>query len=215
VYLPPEGYLERLAVVARRHGILLIYDEVITGFGRTGLGAFASGRLGPVPDLLTMAKGLTNGAVPMGAVAASREVYDVFMEKSAEGVELFHGYTYSGHPAACAAALAALGIYEREGLFERAGRIAPKFQEMLYSFAGRPGIADVRGLGLIGGIELQPQGAPGAAGMKAFTALWEAGLLGRVTGDTLAFSPPLIIEETHIRQIGRLLEEVLGLQYGW
>jgi beta-alanine--pyruvate transaminase len=214
VYPPPEGYLERLREITRAHGILLIYDEVITGFGRTGTGGFAATGFGVAPDIIAMAKGITNGAIPMGAVAVRREIYDAFMAET-EGIELFHGYTYSGHPVACAAALAALDLYEMEDLFARAGRTAPAFQEMLFSFAGKPGIADVRSLGLMGAIELAPQGPPGSAGMNAFVAAWKAGVLGRVTGDTLAFSPPLIVEEEHLARIREVFEEVLGEQYDW
>ncbi|MBI3549585.1 MAG: aminotransferase class III-fold pyridoxal phosphate-dependent enzyme [Elusimicrobia bacterium] len=214
VYLPPQGYLQRIREITRKHGILLIFDEVITGFGRTGKGAFASTGLGVEPDIIIMAKGLTNGVVPMGAVAVRQEIHDAFMS-APEGIEFFHGYTYSGNPAACAAALATLDIYEDEGLFERAGKIAPKFQDMLFSFAHKPGVADVRGTGLIGGIELAPMGAPGAAGMKAFVQAWKEGVMARVTGDTLAFSPPLIIEEEHIERIRRTFESVLSKQYGW
>jgi beta-alanine--pyruvate transaminase len=214
VYPPPRGYLERLREIASAHGILLIFDEVITGFGRTGTGAFAASGLGVAPDMIAMAKGLTNGAVPMGAVAVRQEIHDAFMS-APDGIELFHGYTYSGHPTACAAALAALEIYEREGLFARAGAMAPAFQAMLESFVGRPGVVDVRGLGLMGAIELEPQGTVGAAGMQAFVEAWSHGLLTRFTGDILAFSPPFIIEQQHLDRIRSVLEDVLGEQYGW
>ena len=213
VYPPPEGYLQRIREITRAHGILLIYDEVITGFGRTGTGAFAATGFGVEPDIIVMAKGLTNGAIPMGAVAVRREIHDAFMS-APDGIELFHGYTYSGHPVACAAALAALDIYDQEDLFARAAGIAPAFQEMLFSFAGKPGVVDVRGLGLMGAIELEPQGAVGAAGMKAFIAAWNAGVLGRLTGDILAFSPPLIVEEQHIERIRQVFEGVLAELYG-
>jgi beta-alanine--pyruvate transaminase len=147
-------------------------------------------------------------------VAVRREVHDAFMAEP-EGIELFHGYTYSGHPVACAAALAALDLYEKDDLFARAGRMAPAFQEMLFSFAGKPGVIDVRSLGLMGAIELAPQGPLGAAGMNAFVAAWNDGVLGRVTGDTLAFSPPLIVEEQHLARIREVFEQVLGEQYDW
>lgn len=214
VYLPPEGYLQRLGEITREHGILLILDEVITGFGRTGTGAFAATGFGVDPDIIVMAKGLTNGTVPMGAVAVRRDIYSAFMD-APPGIELFHGYTYSGHPVACAAALAALDVYEREDLFARAGRVAPAFQDMLFSFAGKPGVIDVRGIGLIGAIELAPQGPPGAAASHAFSAAWDAGVLGRWTGDSLAFSPPLVIEHEHIERIRDVFEEVLAEQYDW
>jgi beta-alanine--pyruvate transaminase len=213
VYLPPEGYLQRLREITRAYGILLIFDEVITGFGRTGTGAFAATGLGIDPDIIVMAKGITNGAIPMGAVAVSDQIYGTFMD-SPPGIELTHGYTYSGHPVACAAALAALDIYEREDLFARAARIAPAFQDMLFSFAGKPGVVDVRGVGLIGAIELDPSWSPGPAA-RAFTSAWEAGVLGRWTGDTLAFSPPLVIEPEHIERIHDVFAEVIGDQYDW
>ncbi|MBI5203045.1 MAG: aminotransferase class III-fold pyridoxal phosphate-dependent enzyme [Elusimicrobia bacterium] len=212
VYPPPEGYLKAIRQITRKHGILLILDEVITGFGRTGHGAFASEAFGIDADVIVMAKGLTNGVVPMGAVAVKQEIYDAFMS-APEGIEFFHGYTYSGNPAAAAAGLATLEIYEREKLFERAGKIGAKFQDMLFSFQGKKGVADVRGIGLIGGIELEPQGPVGAAGMKAFVSCWEEGMLGRVTGDTLAFSPPLIIEESHIELIRSIVDRVITRQY--
>ncbi len=214
VYPPPLGYLERLREITQAHGILLVYDEVITGFGRTGTGAFAASGFGVAPDIIAMAKGITNGAIPMGAVAVRREIHDAFMAEP-DGIELFHGYTYSGHPVACAAALAALDIYEREDLFARAGRMESAFQDMLFSFAGKPGVVDVRGVGLMGAIELAPQGAAGAAGMNAFVAAWNAGVMGRVTGDTLAFSPPLIVEQQHLDRIREVFEEVLAEQYDW
>jgi beta-alanine--pyruvate transaminase len=214
VYPPPEGYLERLREITQAHGILLIYDEVITGFGRTGTGAFAASGFGVAPDIIAMAKGITNGAVPMGAVAVRREIHDAFMAEP-NGIELFHGYTYSGHPVACAAALAALDLYEREDLFARAGRMEAAFQDMLFSFAGKPGVVDVRGVGLMGAIELAPQGPSGAAGMNAFVAAWNAGVMGRVTGDTLAFSPPLIVEQHHLDRIRDVFTDVLAEQYDW
>jgi len=214
VYPPPQGYLQRLREITRAHGILLIFDEVITGFGRTGCGAFAATGWDIEPDIIVMAKGLTNGAVPMGAVAVRQEVYDT-LTHGPDGIELYHGYTYSGHPVACAAALAALDLYEGEELFARAARVAPMLLDMLFSFVGKPGIADVRGVGLMGAIELEPMGEPGAAGMKAFVAAWEAGVLGRVTGDILAFAPSLIVEQAHIDRIGAVFEKLLGEQYDW
>jgi beta-alanine--pyruvate transaminase len=214
VYPPPEGYLERIREITRANGILLIFDEVITGFGRTGTGAFASTGFGVEPDIIVMAKGITNGSIPMGAVAVRREIHDALMA-APPGVELFHGYTYSGHPVACAAALAALDLYEREGLFERASAITSAFQDMLFSFAGKPGVVDVRGVGLMGAIELEPQGPVGIAGMNAFVAAWNGGVMGRVTGDILAFSPPLIVEETHLERIHDVFEGVLREQYDW
>ncbi|MBI4348998.1 MAG: aminotransferase class III-fold pyridoxal phosphate-dependent enzyme [Elusimicrobia bacterium] len=212
VYLPPEGYLKAIREITRKHGILLILDEVITGFGRTGHGAFASEAFGIDADIIVMAKGLTNGVVPMGAVAVRREIHDAFMQ-GPDGIEIFHGYTYSGNPVSCAAGLATLDIYRTEGLFERAATMGAKFQDMLFSFQGKKGVADVRGIGLIGGVELEPQGPVGTAGMKAFVSCWEEGMLGRFTGDTLAFSPPLIIEEEHITRIHDIVDRVIARQY--
>jgi beta-alanine--pyruvate transaminase len=214
VYPPPNGYLERIREITQAHGILLIFDEVITGFGRTGTGAFAATGFGVEPDIIAMAKGLTNGAIPMGAVGVRQPIHDTLMDSGA-GIELFHGYTYSGHPVACAAALAALDIYEREGLFDRAATMTTPFQDMLFSFAGKPGVVDVRSVGLMGAIELEPQGPPGTAGMNAFTATWQGGVMGRVTGDILAFSPPLIVEETHLERIHDVVADVLAEQYDW
>jgi beta-alanine--pyruvate transaminase len=215
VYPPPEGYLQRLREITSSHGILLIYDEVITGFGRTGTGAFAATGFGVAPDIIAMAKGITNGAIPMGAVAVRREIYEATVGAAASGIELFHGYTASGHPVACAAAMAALDLYEAEGLFERAGAMTDAFHDMLFSFAGKKGIVDVRALGLMGAIELEPQGPVGTAGMNAFTSAWRGGMMTRVTGDILAFSPPLILEDEHIERMHEVLEDVLGEQYDW
>src|SRR5690606_8525311 len=155
VLVPPKGYLQKLREICTKHGILLIFDEVITGFGRTG-SAFAAQEFGVTPDLITCAKGLTNGAVPMGAVIASRQIHDAFMTGPAAAIELFHGYTYSGHPTACAAGLATLGIYEREGLFERAREIAPYWEQAVHSLKGSPHVIDIRNYGLVAGIEYEP-----------------------------------------------------------
>ncbi len=210
VILPPIGYLERLRAICDRHGILLIFDEVITGFGRIGH-AFGAQRLGVVPDLMTTAKGLTNGCVPMGAVFASRAIHDAFMHGPAGVIELFHGYTYSGHPVACAAALATLDTYAEESLFERALELGDDWQEALHGLRGLPNVIDIRNLGLIGGIELAARpGAPGARAYEVFTRCFhDKGLLIRVTGDIIALSPPLIIERDHMATIvGRLAEAI-------
>jgi beta-alanine--pyruvate transaminase len=200
---PPKGYLERLREICDRHDILLIFDEVITGFGRLGA-PFGADYFGVQPDLLTMAKGITNAAVPMGAVAARKHIYDAMLEGADAPVELFHGYTYSGHPLACAAGLATLDIYRDEGLFERAAGLAPAFEAALHSLKGSRHIIDIRNVGLMGAIELEPRsGAPGARAAEAFRKAFDAGVLTRVTGDTLALSPPLVIQDD---QIGRIID---------
>jgi beta-alanine--pyruvate transaminase len=209
VLVPPRGYLERLREVATRHGILLIFDEVITGFGRLGA-PFAADHFGVVPDLMTTAKGLTNGAIPMGAVFASGTVHDALMRGPERQIELFHGYTYSGHPAACAAGLATLDIYEKEGLLTRAATLAAKWEDSLHSLAALAPVIDVRAIGLMAGIELEPRpGAPGARGYELFVDCFERGLLIRVTGDIVALSPPLTLEERHIDEMIDLIAQGL------
>ena len=210
VLVPPVGYLERLREITKKHGILLIFDEVITAFGRLGA-ATASELFGITPDLITMAKGLTNAAVPMGAVGASRHIYDAIVDSASPGIEFFHGYTYSGHPLACAAGLAALDVYAEEKLFERAHRLAPLWEETLHSLRGAAHVIDVRNLGLVAAIELAPRnGAPGARAMKVFHACFDKGLLIRVTGDVIALSPPLIIKEGQIGEMAGMLGEALA-----
>ena len=208
---PPKGYLEELRRICDKYGILLIFDEVITGFGRLGK-AFAAERFGVVPDLVTLAKGLTNGTVPMGAVVARESIYQAFMDSAAENtIELFHGYTYSGHPLAAAAGLATLDLYRDEGLFERAGALEADFEAAAYGLEGKPHVVDIRNLGLVAGIELAPRpGKPGARGFDAFRACYEHGLLARVTGDILAISPPLIIEPRQIDELFGIIGEVLN-----
>ncbi|WP_164920685.1 aspartate aminotransferase family protein [Thermosynechococcus vestitus] len=209
VLIPPQGYLERLRAICDRYGILLIFDEVITGFGRLGA-PFASQYFGVTPDLITVAKGLTNAAVPMGAVIVRDEIYETFMQGPAGQIEFFHGYTYSGHPLACAAALATLEIYEKEALFERAASLAPYWQEAIHSLRGLPHVIDIRNLGLVAGIELAPrEGQGGPRGYDALCRAFEAGLLIRVTGDIIALSPPLIVERSHIDQMVDILSRVL------
>ena len=201
VVLPPKGYLERLRAIADKHGILLIFDEVITGFGRLGT-PFATDYFGVVPDLITTAKGITNGAIPMGAVFAKRSVYDALMTGPENQIELFHGYTYSGHPLACAAGIATLEVYAEEGLFARANEMAPYWQDAVHSLRDAPHVIDIRNLGLIGGIELESRlGAPTARALEVFDRCFDKGLLIRVTGDIIALSPPLILEKVHIDQI--------------
>lgn len=201
VYVPPAGYLQRLRDICTEHGILLIFDEVITGFGRTG-GAFAADVVGVTPDMLTMAKGLTNGAVPMGAVAVGRSIHDTVVNSAPNGIELFHGYTYSGHPLACAAGLATLNLYKSEGLFERAAEIAPYWESAVHSLRDIPGVIDIRNIGLVAGIELESRtGTVGARAFEAFLKCFEHGVLVRVTGDVVAMSPPLIVEKQQIDEM--------------
>ena len=209
VLLPPRGYLERLREICTRHGILLIFDEVITGFGRLGT-PFAAQCFNVVPDMITMAKGMTNGAVPAGAVAVRGDIYEAFMTGPDNAIELFHGYTYSAHPVACAAGIATQQIYRREGLLTRAHEMGGYWADALHALKGRPHVIDLRNLGLIGAIELEPiPGKPGARGFDAFLRAFDKGVLIRVTGDTIALSPPLIIERSHIDQLFGRLDEVL------
>jgi beta-alanine--pyruvate transaminase len=208
VLLPPVGYLKRLRELCTKYGILLIFDEVITGFGRTG-SAFASQEFGVLPDLITCAKGLTNGAVPMGAVLVQRNIHDAFMSGPAGAIELFHGYTYSAHPIACAAGLATQEIYRSEGLFERAKAMAPYWADAAHSLRGRRNVVDIRTYGLVAGIELASrEGAPGARAYDALVAAFNAGLLIRITGDTIAMSPPLVIER---KEVDRIYETLAGI----
>ncbi|PXA90660.1 aspartate aminotransferase family protein [Caulobacter sp. D5] len=210
VLVPPEGYLQKLRAICDRHDILLIFDEVITGFGRVGA-PFAADRFGVTPDLLCMAKGLTNAAVPAGAVAASTAIYEAMLDGADSPIELFHGYTYSGHPLACAAGLATLEIYQSEGLFERALAIEPYWRAAVHSLADARHVIDIRDFGLIAGIELSPRpGAPTARAMEAFEAAFDQGLLIRVTGDIIALSPPLIIEEAQIDRVVETIRKVLA-----
>jgi beta-alanine--pyruvate transaminase len=209
VLLPPQGYLKRIREICDRHGIVLIFDEVITGFGRLGT-PFAVDYFGVVPDLVSTAKGLTNGAIPMGAVFASRKIYDGLMQGSDSQIELFHGYTYSGHPVACAAGIANLDIFREEQLFTRAAAIADQWQEAMHSLRGLPHVQDIRTIGLIAGIELASRpDSPGSRGFDLFVDCFEKGLLIRVTGDIVALSPPLIIESSDIDNIVSVLGDAL------
>ncbi|HAI29794.1 MULTISPECIES: aspartate aminotransferase family protein [unclassified Thalassospira] len=210
VLLPPKGYLERLREICTKHGILLIFDEVITGFGRLGTG-FGADYFGVKPDLMTTAKGLTNGVIPMGAVFATAEIHDAFMQGPQNAIELFHGYTYSGNPIAAAAGLATLDTYREENLFERAAELSSYWEEMLHGLKGLPHVIDVRNLGLIGAIELEPiAGKPTERAFNAFLECYDKGVLIRTTGDIIALSPPLIIEKQEIDRIGETLADVLS-----
>ncbi|HEV2547626.1 MAG TPA: aspartate aminotransferase family protein [Stellaceae bacterium] len=209
VLVPPKGYLKRLREICTKHGILLIFDEVITGFGRLGT-SFAVDYFDVMPDLVTTAKGLTSGAVPMGAVVARKAIYDAFMTGPDHAIELFHGYTYSGHPLACAAGLAALDIYAEEGLFERARTLAPYWEEAVHALKGLPHVIDCRNLGLIAAVELEPiAGQPAKRAFDAFLRAYENGLMIRTTGDIIALSPPLTISKGEIDELFGKLATVL------
>ena len=198
VILPPVGYLQRLREITRKHGILLIFDEVITGFGRVGE-AFAAQRWGVTPDILTTAKGLTNGAIPMGAVFAHEDIYQAMMSGPDSAIEFFHGYTYSGHPVACAAALATLDIYQREQLFQQAINLEGYWSDALHSLQGLPNVLDIRSIGLVGGVQLAPNAeGVGKRGFQVFEQCFQDDLMVRCTGDTIAMSPPLIVEKAQI-----------------
>ncbi|MDF0605702.1 aspartate aminotransferase family protein [Neisseriaceae bacterium TC5R-5] len=210
VLIPPKGYLQRLRQICDKYGILLIFDEVITGFGRLGAD-WGANKFGVIPDMLTCAKGLTNAVVPMGAVLVKPEIHDAFMAAAADGaVEFPHGYTYSAHPLACAASLAALDLYREEQLFERAAGMSPYFEGQAHQLAGLPHVKDVRNLGLVAGVELESRpAAPGRRAYEVFLKCWEKGLLIRCTGDILAISPPLIIEKHEIDRLFEILASAL------
>lgn len=210
VLVPPVGYLERLRTICDHYGILLIFDEVITGFGRLGA-SLATDYFGVIPDMVTVAKGITNGTVPMGAVLTRKGIYDAFMAVAPENsIEFFHGYTYSGHPVACAAALATLDVYQEEGLFQRVNEMAGYWEEAVHSLKGLPHVIDIRNLGLVAGIELESRpGNPSGRGMECLQRCYETGLLIRVTGDIIALSPPLIIQNQQIDQMVEILAGVL------
>jgi beta-alanine--pyruvate transaminase len=209
VLLPPKGYLQRLRSICDKHGILLIFDEVITGFGRLGA-PFGAQYFDVLPDMITSAKALTNGAIPMGAVFVRKHIYDAFMKGPENSIELFHGYTYSAHPTACAAGLAVQDIYEREGLLTRAAKLAKTFEDAVHSLRELPRVIDIRNLGLVAGIELEPRpGAPAARAYEIFVKAFEKGILIRTTGDTIALSPPLIIEPAQIDQLVTTLRELI------
>ncbi len=207
VILPPVGYLQRLREITAKHGILLIFDEVITGFGRVGE-AFAAQRWGVTPDILTCAKGLTNGAIPMGAVLVADHLFDAFMKGPENVIEFFHGYTYSGHPVACAAALATQQIYQQENLFQKAIDLEPYWQEALFSLRDLPNVIDIRTVGLVAGIQFAAHAdGVGKRGYEVFRECFEKGLLVRASGDTIALSPALIVEKAEIDQMMELLAD--------
>jgi beta-alanine--pyruvate transaminase len=210
VLVPPQGYLQRLRDICTKHGILLIFDEVITGFGRLG-NATASELFGVTPDIITMAKAINNAAIPMSAVAVSRLVHDHIVNAGpTAGIEFFHGYTYSAHPAAAAACLATQDIYRKEKLFDRSASLAPKFEKEIHALRGEPFVKDIRNLGLMGAVELESRdGAPGTRAYDVFLKCMEKGVLTRYTGDILAFSPPLIINEDQIEEIFATVKKAL------
>jgi beta-alanine--pyruvate transaminase len=209
VLVPPKGYLERLKALCTKHGILLIFDEVISGFGRLG-SPFAVDLFGIVPDMITLAKGITNATVPMGATVVSPAIYDAFMAGPEGTIELFHGYTYSAHVLACAAALATLDTYGEEGIFANAASLSPYFEEAVHSLKGFPHVIDIRNLGMVAGVELAARpGAVGARAYATFVACYNAGLLTRVTGDIIAISPPLIAEKKHVDEMVGIIGDVL------
>jgi beta-alanine--pyruvate transaminase len=209
VLIPPKGYLQRLREICTRHGILLIFDEVITGWGRLGK-PFAAQYFGIEPDLITFAKGVTSGAVPLGGVIVKDSIYETFTGAPGAGVEFFHGYTYSGHPLACAAGLATLQVYEEENLFDRPNTLGREFAEGIHALKGLPNVVDCRNLGLIGAVELAPrEGAASARAYEAFEKCWDKGVFVRPVGDALAFCPPLIAEKKHLDQMFGVVAEVL------
>jgi beta-alanine--pyruvate transaminase len=209
ILVPPRGYLERLREICDRHGILLVFDEVITGFGRTGH-PFGADAFGVLPDVLTVAKALTNGALPMGAVAVRDEIYESIISSAPEGeIELFHGYTYSAHPLACAAAIATQTIFRDEGTFERAAALAPYFLERVFDLEDLPVVRDIRGYGLLAGLDLAPAERWGERGFAVLQRLFAEGLVVRMTGDTLILAPALIAEREHVDRICQIVRNVL------
>ena len=209
VLLPPKGYLEKIREICTKHGIMLIFDEVICAFGRTG-DAFASSRFNVIPDIITTAKGLTSGTVPMGAVLTRNDIYDTFMTGPESAIEFFHGYTYSGHPLAAAAGCATLDAYIEDDMFNRALSLEEKFADALHSLKGEPHVIDIRSLGLIGAVELTPiEGQPTARAINIFRDCYDKGLIIRTTGDTIAFSPPLIVEEQQIEETIEIIKASL------
>lgn len=210
VIVPPRGYLQRIREICDRYGILLVFDEVICGFGRTGE-PFAATSFGVTPDVITMAKALTNGAQPMGAVAVRDTIYRTILEAAPDGApEFFHGYTYSAHPAACAAGLATLEIYRREQLFEKGRELSGYFQEKMFSLRDLGAVADVRGYGMLAGVEVKPGKAPGARGMELQGKLFDRGLHVKTTGDVAIVAPALIASRTHIDEIAAILRDAIA-----
>ncbi|MEM7026555.1 MAG: aminotransferase class III-fold pyridoxal phosphate-dependent enzyme, partial [Pseudomonadota bacterium] len=209
VYPPPKGYLERLREICTKHGILLIFDEVITAWGRLGYASCAE-RMGVTPDLLTMAKGLTSAHVPMGAVVVRDSIYEAFMKGPEHVIELFHGYTYSGHPVAAAAGIATVDTYRDENIFARARELEPYFEDALHACRDLPGVKDIRNIGLMGAIEMEPwPGQPGKRGFESMIACYERGIMTRIAMDTFEFSPPLIAERSHLDRIFETVSSVI------
>lgn len=209
ILVPPKGYLKRLREICTKHGILLIFDEVITGFGRTGE-AFAAQTFGVTPDIMTMAKAITNGSIPMAAVAVKEEIQQAIFDAAPEGsVEMFHGYTYSAHPAACAAGLATLKIYREENTFGRVKELTPAFLEQIASFKGMPGVIDTRGFGLLGAVEVEPKGKPGERSFGILCKAFEKGLVLRVAGDTLVLAPPFAATADQISEMVDILRMLI------
>jgi beta-alanine--pyruvate transaminase len=207
---PPRGYLDRLRQICDQHGILLVFDEVICGWGRMGAN-FGAQAFGVTPDLMTMAKALTNGAQPMGAVVARQTIYDAITDAGPErGIEFFHGYTYSSHPAACAAALAMLDIFDKERLIDRARQMSPYFIEAVHSLSDLPCVIDIRSVGMLAAVELHAQGTPGSRGHEVQKRLYDRGLHLKATGDSLILAPPLVAERSHIDEIAGKLRSVLS-----
>ncbi len=210
VLVPPKGYLKRLREICDQHGILLVFDEVITGWGRTGQ-AFAAQSFDVTPDMITMAKAVTNGAQPMGVVAVSERIHDTILAAAPEGaIEFFHGYTYSGHPAACAAGLATLDIYRRDGLFERGRELSPYFLDALFSLRDLPVVTDIRGYGMLGALDVAVDGTPGKRGHILQKKLFDNGLHLKTTGDAAIVAPPLIAEKSHVDRIVEVLRKTLA-----
>jgi len=209
VFPPPVGYLERLREICDRHGILLIFDEVISGFGRLGT-AFAYQKFGVTPDLMTVAKGITNATVPLGGVFTTGDVREAFLAGPETMPDLFHGYTYSGHPLACAAAIATIDLYRDEQIFENAAKMEQPWEDMLHSLSDLPGVIDVRNIGLVGAVQLESGEVVGARGRAAFEKLWDQGVSCRPIGDSLAMSPPLVLTEDDIHRIGEMYRAVLS-----
>jgi beta-alanine--pyruvate transaminase len=207
--VPPKGYLKRLREICDKHGLLLVFDEVITGFGRTGR-EFAAQSFGVIPDIITMAKAITNGAQPMAAVAAKRSIYDTLADAATpDQIEFFHGYTWSAHPAACAACIATLDIFEKERLFERAAQMSAYFLEGLFSLKGIPAVTDIRGYGMMGGVDVAMMGTPGKAGHILQKKLYDNGLHVKTTGDAAVIAPPFVMETHHIDQMIDVLDKTL------
>jgi beta-alanine--pyruvate transaminase len=209
VHIPPKGYLKKIEKICKEHDILLIFDEVITGFGRLGT-PFAAQKFDITPDIITTAKGLTSGAIPMGAVIASKEIYNTIVHQSTTPIEFFHGYTYSGHPMACAAALASIKAYKEEELFKKVASLEPYFQEQIHSLKDCKNVIDIRNIGLVGAIQLSPkENQIGQRGKEVFEECFKRGVLVRPIGDTIALSPAFIISKEEISELISVIKEVI------